>query len=266
MNQIKLYLTLIMAVIRSQMQYRASFIMLSISQFIATFSDFIAILFIFGKFQNIKNWTLWEVGLLYGMTSVSFAISDMLCRGFDMFSRTIRFGDFDRILVRPAGVFLQVLSSDVDIRKLGRILQGLLVLVIAWYMLDIGLDPLKIIFLIISLISGLLFYIAIFVSGATICFWSIESTELPNMFTYGGVEATSYPITIYNRWFRNALIFVVPLAFVNYFPALFLLGKPDPLGFPYWVSFLSPLVSLMLMIFSLLFWNFGIRHYQSTGS
>ncbi|MEK7396581.1 MAG: ABC-2 family transporter protein, partial [Candidatus Poribacteria bacterium] len=102
--------------------------------------------------------------------------------------------------------------------------------------------------------------------GATICFWSVESTELPNMFTYGGVEAASYPIPIYRQWFRNTLIFIIPLAFVNYFPALYILDKPDPLGFPYWMRFLFPLASTILMVLAIRFWNFGVKHYQSTGS
>ena len=266
MFYLKIYFNLVSAVLRSQMQYKASFIMQVIGQFIVTFTDFIAIMFIFGKFQDIKGWTLWEVGLLYGMTSVSFAVAEMSARGFDMFNRMIRLGDFDRVLLRPIGVFVQLMSADFDIRKLGRITQGLLVLIISWNMLEIGTNPLKIAFLILALLSGIIFYMAILIAGATICFWSIESTELPNMFTYGGVEATSYPISIYRRWFRNTLIFDIPLAFVNFFPALYILDKPDPFGFPYWIRFLFPLASITLMILTIRFWNFGVNHYQSTGS
>ena len=266
MYYLKLYFNLISAILRSQMQYRASFIMQIISQFIVTFTDFIAIMFIFGKFSDIKGWSLWEVGLLYGMTSVSFAISEMTARGFDMFSRMIRLGDFDRVLLRPAGVFIQLMTADFDLRKLGRILQGLLVLVIAWRMLGLGLNLSKIAFLIAAIINGIIFYMAILIAGATVCFWSVESTELPNMFTYGGVEATSYPIPIYRRWFRNILIFVVPLAFVNYFPALYILDMPDPLGLPYCIRFLFPLASIAAMTLAVRFWNYGVQHYQSTGS
>jgi ABC-2 type transport system permease protein len=86
------------------------------------------------------------------------------------------------------------------------------------------------------------------------------------MLTYGGVEASSYPISVYKRWFRNTLIFVIPLAFVNYFPALYLLGKTDPTGLPYIMRFLFPLASTAAMILSVKFWNYGVRHYKSTGS
>ncbi|MEK7399766.1 MAG: ABC-2 family transporter protein, partial [Candidatus Poribacteria bacterium] len=152
MYYLKLYFNLISAVLRSQMQYKVSFIMQVVANFIVTFTDFIAIMFIFGKFQNLKGWTLWEVGLLYGMTSVSFSAAEMVARGFDMFSRMVRLGDFDRLLLRPVGVFIQLMSADFDIRKIGRISQGLMVLIIAWNMLEIGSNPLKIAFLTLVLI------------------------------------------------------------------------------------------------------------------
>jgi len=266
MYHLKLYFNLISAVLRSQMQYRASFVMQVIGQLIVTFTDFVAIMFIFGKFTNIKGWSLWEVGLLYGMTSVSFAIAEMVGRGFDVFDRMIRLGEFDRVLLRPVGVFIQLMAAEFELRKLGRVAQGLAVLIIAWYMLGLELNPARLGFAAAAVLSGTVFYIAIIIAGATICFWSIESTELPNILTYGGVEALSYPIPAYKRWFRDTLIFIIPLAFINYFPALYLLDKPDPLGLPHFMRFIFPLASALIMFLALRFWNYGVRHYQSTGS
>jgi len=266
MYYLKLYFNLMGAGLRSQMQYKASFILQFIGHLFITSTEFMAIVFIFVKFSHIKGWSLWEVGLLYGMTSVSFATSEIVIRGFHVFDRMIRLGNFDRVLLRPAGVFVQILAAEVELRKLGRLLQGLVVMIIAWYMLGLRLDPAKIGFLIATLVNGTVFYAGIFIAGATICFWSVQSTELPNMLTYGGVEASSYPISVYKSWFRNTLIFIIPLAFINYFPALYILGKPDPLGLPYLMRFLFPLASALMMILSVKFWNYGVQHYKSTGS
>jgi ABC-2 type transport system permease protein len=266
MYYLMLYFNLMSAGLRSQMQYKASFILQFMGHLLITTSEFIAIVFIFGKFSHIKGWSLWEVGLLYGMTSVSFASSEILTRGFHIFDRMIRLGSFDRVLLRPAGMFIQILTAEVELRKLGRLLEGFVVMVIAWYMLGLGLDPAKLVFSIAALINGAIFYSALFIAGAAICFWSIESTELPNMLTYGGVEASSYPISAYRRWLRNTLIFIIPLAFINYFPALYILDKPDPLGLPYLMRFLFPLASAAVMIPAVKYWNYGVRHYKSTGS
>ena len=266
MYYLKLYFSLMSAGLRSQMQYKVSFILRVIGHLLVTTSEFIAIVFIFGKFAHLKGWTLWEVGLLYGMTSASFASAEIFGRGFHVFDDMIRLGNFDRVLLRPAGVFVQVLASELELRKLGRLMQGLVVAIIAWYKLGLGLSLTKMVFLAAAIVNGTILFSAIFIAGAAICFWSIQSTELPNMLTYGGVEASSYPISVYKKWFRNALIFVIPLAFVNYFPALYILGRPDSLGLPYLMRFLFPLASVVVMIPALKFWNYGVNHYKSTGS
>ncbi len=266
MYYLKLYFSLIGAGLRSQMQYKASFILRFMGHLLITSTEFIAIVFIFGKFAHIKGWSLWEVGLLYGMTSASFAIAEILVRGFHVFDRMIRSGSFDRVLLRPAGVFIQILAAEVEIRKLGRLLQGTVVVGIAWYKLGLGLSLVRIGFLTAAVINGTIFYMALFIAGAAICFWSVQSTELPNMLTYGGVEASSYPVSVYKKWFRNILIFVIPLAFINYFPALYILNRPDPLGLPYFMRFLFPLASALVMLPALKFWDYGVNHYKSTGS
>jgi ABC-2 type transport system permease protein len=266
MYYLKLYFGLIGASLRSQMQYKASFLLQVVGQFFITSIDFIAIVFLFGKFDNIKGWSLWEVGLLYGMTSVSFASAEILGRGFHVFDRMVRLGTFDRVLLRPAGVFVQILASQAELRKLGRFTQGLVVMIVAWYMLGLGLNPVKLGFLAVAVVSGMIFFTAILIVGATICFWSVQSTELPNIITYGGVEALSYPIPVYKAWFRNTLIFIIPLAFINYFPALYILDRPDPLGLPYFMRFLFPLASALVLCVAIKFWNYGVQHYTSTGS
>ena len=266
MYYLRLYFSLMCAGLRSQMQYKASFIIRVIGHFLVTTSEFIAIVFIFNKFSHIKGWSLWEVGLLYGMTSISFALSEILGRGFHSFDRMILQGTFDRVLLRPAGVFIQVLAAEIELRKLGRTLQGLIIMIISWYMLGLSLDMAKMVFLTAAIVNGMIFYTALFIAGAAICFWTVESTELPNMLTYGGVEALTFPVAIYRRWFRNMLIFIIPMAFINYFPALYVLDRPDPLGLPYFMRFLFPLASAVVMVPALKFWDYGVNHYKSTGS
>lgn len=266
MYYLKLYFSLMSAGLRSQMQYKVSFIIRVFGHLLVTTMEFIAIVFVFNKFSHIKGWSLWEIGLLYGMTSISFALAEILGRGFHTFDRMIRMGTFDRVLLRPAGVFIQVLAAELELRKLGRTLQGLVIMIISCYRLDLGLSIVKIGFLIAAIINGMIFYQALFIVGAAICFWTVESSELPNMLTYGGVEALTYPVAVYSRWFRNVLIFVIPMAFVNYFPALYVLDRPDPLGLPYFMRFLFPLASAVVMIPALKFWNYGVNHYKSTGS
>jgi len=92
------------------------------------------------------------------------------------------------------------------------------------------------------------------------------SVKDKHVFTYGGDGVASYPLDIYRGSVRRFFTFVVPLAFVNYEPALFVLGRPDPLGLPDAVRLLSPVAALAMAGVARYGWQFGVRHYQSTGT
>jgi ABC-2 type transport system permease protein len=248
------------------MQYRISFLLETTTQFFVTFLDFLTVVFIFNRIPSLRGWSLGEVGLLYGLTATSFAIEEFIGRGFDVFHRMIISGDFDRVLIRPWGTFFQILAEEFPLRRFGRLGQGVLVLGFAVHSVSLRWTWAKAVYLPVVLLSGSGFYLAIIIVQATVCFWTVQAVEFANIFSYGGTEMASYPLEIYASWFRKFFIFVVPLAFVSYFPTLYLLGKPDPLGYPAWFAFVAPPVCLAVLCLAIAFWHYGVRHYQSTGS
>jgi ABC-2 type transport system permease protein len=90
--------------------------------------------------------------------------------------------------------------------------------------------------------------------------------EVLNAFTYGGNEVMSYPMHIFQKPIRWVFTYLVPVIFMSYFPAVYLLDKPDPFNVPDFVSFLAPLVGVGMFLLAMRFWRFGIKNYQSTGS
>jgi ABC-2 type transport system permease protein len=264
--QLSLYLILIRAQISAQMQYRASFFVQASGQFLATFADFILLLLVFQSFPSIAGWSLGEVAFLYGLGGLAFGISDLVCGGFDSLSRMIRLGTFDRVLTRPVGTFAQVLASDVQVRRLGRIFQGIVTLVLALSWLEINWTAAKILVAISAVASGAVIFCAIWVIGAAITFWTVETSEVTNVFTYGGELLVSYPMSIYSQGLRRFFTFVVPLAFVSYLPALYILERPDPLGLPPLLQVCSPIVAIVFLLAARGCWALGVRHYQGTGS
>jgi len=266
LDGLRLYLILIQAQASAQARYRASFLLQAFSQFAVTFSDLLTIILLFQRFPSIAGWTMGEVAFLYGLGATAFGISDLVCGGFDSLSKMIRLGTFDRVLTRPVGTFSQVLASDLQIRRIGRILQGLTAFALALGWLQIGWTPDKILVAIMALISGVLIFSAIWVIGAAITFWTVETSEVTNVFTYGGSELVSWPMPIYGDGLRRFFTFIVPLAFVTYLPALYILNKPDPLGLPPVLQVCSPAVAVAFLLVARLCWGLGVRHYQGTGS
>ena len=261
-----LYRRLIGARIRAQMQYRASFLLMTLVSMVVTASDLLAILILFNYFGELAGWRAGEVALLYGLAEVAFGLSEMVAAGFDLFPQAIQRGEFDQVLLRPVGTFVQVLAADFQVRRLGSVAQGGLALALAVAWTSIAWTPLKVLYLLVVLVSGFMMYSALLVLGSVLCFWTVQSIEIMNTLTYGGTEMASYPLPIYHELLQRFFTFVVPLAFVSYFPALYLLDRPELQGLPGWLPGITPVAAAMLALLAWLAWQVGVRHYQSTGS
>ncbi len=265
-EHLDLYRRLTGAYVRSEMQYRVSFVLRLIGSFAVTIIDFAGIAVVLSRIPLLAGWSLGEVGLLYGMSSVSFSLAEMFAGSLDFFDEVIRQGTFDRLMIRPLGPLFQTMAEGFSLRRLGRVAQGVVVIFIAQRLLAVAWTPAKALVLAVALASGMGIFFSIFVLGAVFCFWTVQGKEATHVFTYGGDFMSSYPMDVYRGWLRRFVTFVIPLAFVNYYPALYLLDKPDPLGLPDWVRLISPVVAALLGLVAWRAWATGVRHYQSTGT
>ena len=266
MNDLRLYFRLLGVAIRGQMQYRASFFMLSFATFLTAFTEFLGVWALFHRFGSVRGWTMAEVGLLYGVVNVAFPLADAAASGFDTFSQLIKGGDFDRLLVRPRSTALQVAGREFIPMRVGRLLQGLVILAWSLSAAQLDLSPAKLMLLLFMIAGCACLFYALFVFQATLSFWTVETLEIMNTVTYGGTETAQFPLTLYRPWFRLFFTFVVPLACMNYFPASVLFNRPGLTSMPQIVCWLAPAVGVLFLIVVLQLWKVGVRHYRSTGS
>ena len=263
---LKLYGRYIGISLRGQMQYRASFIMLSIGTFLVTGMEFVGFVVLFQRFGTVQGWTLAEVALFYGLVNTSFALAEAAARGFDTFADMVRSGDFDRILLRPRSTALQIAGIEFQLMRVGRFAQGLFVLIWAATALQVAWTAPRVLLVTAAILGGACLFSGLFILQATLAFWTIESLEIMNTMTYGGVETAQFPLTLYRDWFRHFFTFVVPLAAVTYYPALVIIGRDDPLGTSRLFQSLAPVTGVVFLAVALQIWRFGVRHYRSTGS
>ncbi|TPQ20301.1 ABC transporter permease [Streptomyces sporangiiformans] len=252
--------------IRSTMAYRASFAMTVVGQFVGTGLDFAAILLMFSQVDALGGYTLPEVAFLYGLSGAAFGLADLVIGSTDKLGRRVRDGTLDTLLVRPAPVLAQVAADRFALRRVGRITQGLLVLGYALVSLDISWTPLKALMIPAMMLSGAGIFAAVFVAGAAFQFVAQDASEVQNSFTFGGTTLLQYPPSIFAQDLVRGVTFVLPLAFVNWLPALYVLGRPYPLDLPEWVAFLPPLVAVACCALAGMAWRVGLRSYRSTGS
>ncbi|HUI24881.1 MAG TPA: ABC-2 family transporter protein [Candidatus Kryptonia bacterium] len=265
MSALRLYLRLIAASVRAQLQYRAAFVVRSGADFFVVVADFLPIYFLVRKFGALDGWSIAELALLYGMVALSWAIVEGALRGFEMFGSYLIQGEVDRWLLRPHSVILQVAAHWFELRKLGRIAQAAAVLCGAAFALRLRAPELA--WVLTGVVGGIAFFAAAVILGAAAQFWTLgETAELQNMLTYGGSAALSYPVSIYEQWFRRVVTYGIPLAFVNYFPALAALHRTAGAGWPIWTPYLAPVVCCAMLWLAHAAFDRGLRRYESTGS
>jgi ABC-2 type transport system permease protein len=132
--------------------------------------------------------------------------------------------------------------------------------------LEIDWNAAKVALTALTFVTAIVTFSAIWIAGITISFWWIDTAELVNTGTYGGNYMAQHPLTIFGRWMRRFAIFIVPIAFISYFPALAILDKVDALAYPRWMSFLGVPVAVAAGLIAWWQWGNAVRHYRSTGS
>jgi ABC-2 type transport system permease protein len=259
------YGRLVTAQVRSQMQYRASFALEFGATFLLAFLDFLAVLILFHNVSRLGGWGVREVAFLYGTSAVAFAFAELAVGHSEVLGAALRTGTFDLLLVRPRGTLFQIACADFPLRRLGRAAQGLVVLGYALAGAGIHWDVGRAAMLVAMIGAGVVLYSSMWIAALCAMFWTTEGSEFTNSFTYGGQALTQYPIQIYATWLRRFLAYLLPTAFVSYFPALYVLDKPDPLGLPYALDFASPAVAILAAVAAGLAWRTAVRHYRSAG-
>jgi ABC-2 type transport system permease protein len=260
------YAALARAQLRAQAGYRLSFTIDLVGTTLGATLDLVTVFVLFRVTRTLAGFRLADAFLMVSLTWVAFAVADFVTGHVDRLAFTIRTGQLDTLLVRPLGVLPQLVLADLAPRRFGRVLQALVVLTVALRYAKVGGTPVHVAMLLLAVLSGVVFFSAWFVAGATVAFWWIESGEFANAFTYGGRDFTAYPLTVYSGLFRRVFGYSLGFGFVAYYPALVLLDRPDPLGGPRWLGWLAPLVAGAAALAAAGLWRIGIRHYRSTGS
>jgi ABC-2 type transport system permease protein len=260
------YARLVAAQVRGQVQYRASFVVEVVFSTLLTALDVVTVFVVFSVNDSLGGFGGGEVLIMVGISAFGFPLADLAVGNVERLRVYVRTGLLDAVLARPLSALGQLVAMDFSTRRVGRAVLGMTIYVVAVVVGPVVWSPATVVLAVVAPLAAAVFFGAIFVVGATVAFWWIESGEIANAFTYGGRDFTAYPMTVFGGLFRRIFAYGLGFAFVAYLPALALLGRSDPLGVPDWLRWCSPVAAMLAAGLAALFWRTGIRHYRSTGS
>ncbi|MCL2014328.1 MAG: ABC-2 family transporter protein [Oscillospiraceae bacterium] len=258
---VRLYLKYFAINIKSQMQYKTAFFLHLFGRIMLSFATVAGVWFMFLRFNRVEGFTLNQVLLCTAVTMMSYSITEVFARGFDIFPRLLGNGEFDRYLVRPRGVIYQVIATHMEFGRLGVFIQAVIVFCYAIPNSGIVWSPDKILTLFLMIICGAAVFSGLYIIFASFSFFTVEGLEFMNILTHGGKEFGRYPYAIYGEGILKFLTFIIPLALFQYYPLLYLIERESS---PLYI--LTPLLSMFFLVPCYVFWKIGLRHYKSTGS
>lgn len=266
MNTLRLYGRSMAILIKSQLQYPASFLMQTLAQLVMEGGELLAVILLIDRFDRLNQWGPGDLYFFFGLMSVSFYLTEIFGRGLTgNFPSMVRNGQLDTIMLRPRGILTQVLCSGADPRRIACIAVGTASLVMGSRMSAIAWSPLKVLLLAESVFFSFWLLLGLFMVEAVMTIHSVKSIELANTLTYGGRSACEYPSDIYPRPLRVLFTVIAPFALVMHVPAAEILGKPL-YGLPMWAALLTPFSGIVLFGIMYLLFRKALRFYRSTGS
>ncbi|MCR5419133.1 MAG: ABC transporter permease [Lachnospiraceae bacterium] len=264
---IKLSATYTKMIFRSWFQYKVDAILRSLAVFMREATSIIVIYFTLTKFDSINGWNIYEMLLLFSLVYMTYGILIIFFTGLRDFGHTVRDGSFDRYILRPRGLLFQLIFANADwFAAVGHGGLGILLFVISAAKLGVVWTPLRVLYYVFAIIGGVLIQGAIFLFLATLNIYLLETNMLKEVFYWNMRKFSGYPMSIFHKAIQFVMTFIVPFAFVNYFPAQFILRKDDMAAYSEIFMYIAPFVGIVLYMLAYLFWRFSIKYYKSSGN
>ena len=230
--------------IRSQYAYRTSFWLTVVTSVGVGLIEFVELYAILVNVPVFGGLTFAQAALVFALANMGFSLADMIFGQFDAMPTNLRMGRLEVLLVRPMPLMAQFVTADFQLRRLGRVGVGLVIMIIALATLELPLTPAVLYLLIVTPVVGGAIYGALFVLAGGIQFFLIDGAEFTSSFVYGGSYAGQLPGSVLLEPLRVLFTFVIPATVTAYLPTLLILGLPGPPFLPSWLGWFAPLFAI----------------------
>ena len=246
--------------IASEMAYRFNFLLKTIA-FVTfdMFGPFLAMV-IYSVSNGLPGWTFEEFLLLQGTFILSTGITHLFFWGFSgKIVEEVRWGNYDRELVKPANPLLLALANGSDLDGLPRALTGMVISAYALWQIGWVFNLLQLFAYGILIVAAVTFLLSLQVIIAAMAFLFVKSYTLMNIFDIL-TDIGKNPISVFGSFGALIFTFAFPIGLAAFYPASAILGKLSLLQVGGVIG-----VALAFFGFGALLWSIGIKKYASAG-
>lgn len=251
--------------LRSQRSHRASFWTDMVASALVTITEFFEVWVLFHNVEVIGGMRLAGIMVAFGLAEMTFSVADAVVGHCDELPRFLRAGTLDVFYLRPLPVLAQLVTSDLQLRRLARVFFGAVVLVTGLVLADVDWTWDRALLLALVIPSGVAIYAALFVAAGGLQFFLIDGAETTNAFVYGGRYAGTQPASVWPSSLLVVFGVLFPVVATGYLPALWLIGQDGTDLLSAWLAWCAPLAALWAVGAAALCWRLGMRHYQGGG-
>lgn len=264
---VKLFFVHTKLIAKTTLEYKFHRSLISVAIFCREMISIVTMYLIMIRFVTIKGWDMNEMLFLYSFLFISYSLFVFVFAGIRDFDAMVQSGELDRFLLRPLGLIYQVIASRADFSAtLGHGAVGVILLVKTAGSVGLEWNLKNTLAYIAVIIGGTIIQASLFMVSSCFSFWTVNTTNMRNLIFFNARRFAAYPLSFYPGVIQYLLVFLLPFAFVNYFPSLYFLNKPEVSMLYDWIPYLTPVVGILLFYLVYSFWKFGLKHYSSVGN
>lgn len=260
---IRLYRVFVVQFLKFLVQSKADFLIGFLGFFLTQASGIAIIYLVFQQIPTLSDWTLSQLIFIYGFAQIPRGLDHLFTDNIWMVAwQLIVNGKFDRYMLRPMNLFLQVIFEKLQPDALGELLVGIILLGMSLSKGIVIIDGMHIALFFVSIVAGAVIYTAVKLLFASFAFWMKISG--PVLYTaYQMADFAKYPTEIYAKGVRFIITWVIPFAFVAYLPASYFL---KPQVSPWSTIGVECIIAVAAFGIAYTVFILGTRAYESCGN
>jgi ABC-2 type transport system permease protein len=214
----------------------------------------------------IAGWPRDAVLFMYGFSMIGYGCFELFAEAFYRFSdHYLIEGRFDQVLLKPFSPLLQVLLAGFNPMAMTEGLLGLGLMVWSGDRLGVSWGFWQVWGAVGLALSAGVILVSVFLALTCVSFWFEDRLGIQPPI-YNCIVFGRYPIETFHPVVRFLLRWVIPFAFIGYYPGgLFVAGDRWTEATRH-LALATPLVALACATAAGLLWRAGVRRYHSTGS